>query len=409
MNPSGARYDGLIEPGGEREDSNWDGIWEAATRRTPAGWTAELRIPIETLSFKPGLSAWHFNIERRIQRLLEVDRWASPERQYQITQTSRAGLVTNLPDFSLGMGLSVRPAVTAGGGYPSADAPLDGELQPSLDVTKRIGSNVLASFTANTDFAETEVDTRKTNLTRFPLFFPEKRTFFLQGADIFSFGLGLGQDVMPYFSRRIGLVEGRQVPIIAGGKVNGRMGNTNFGSLVVGTNDLPGLVDSETGMAVARVKQNLWAESWVGAIATVGDPLGRSGSWTAGGDFTYATSSFRGDKNFLVGLWALAMDRSGLGDDRKAYGLKIDYPNDLWDIALHLQAYRARLRPVAGFRAAARRPSLQCLHRQPHPPQQWTDSAAVPRVPSVLRHRSVRQVGKLPGVLRADQLAVPKR
>ena len=181
VNPRGARYDGLIEPGGESEDSNWDGIWEAATRRTPAGWTAELRIPIETLSFKPGLTAWHFNIERRIQRLQEVDRWASPERQYQITQTSRAGLVTNLPDFSLGLGLSVRPAATAGGGYPSADAPLDGELQPSLDVTKRIGSNVLSSFTANTDFAETEVDTRKTNLTRFPLFFPEKRTFFLQG------------------------------------------------------------------------------------------------------------------------------------------------------------------------------------------------------------------------------------
>ncbi len=349
VNPSGARYDGLIEPGGEDDDPNWDGIWEAATRRTPAGWTAELRIPIETLSFKPGLSAWHFNIERRIQRLLEVDRWASPERQYQITQTSRAGLVTNLPDFSLGMGLSVRPAVTAGGGYPSADAPLDGELQPSLDVTKRIGSNVLASFTANTDFAETEVDTRKTNLTRFPLFFPEKRTFFLQGSDIFSFGLGLGQDVMPYFSRRIGLVEGRQVPIIAGGKVNGRMENTNFGSLVVGTNDVPAVVDSETGMAVARVKQNLWAESWVGAIATVGDPLGRSGSWTAGGDFTYATSRFRGDKNLLVGLWALGMDRSGLGDDRKAYGLKIDYPNDLWDIAFTYKRIGRDFDPSLGF------------------------------------------------------------
>ena len=127
-------------------------------------------------------------------------------------------------------------------------------------------------MTVNTDFAETEVDTRRTNLTRFPLFFPEKRTFFLEGDDIFSFGLGLDQDVLPYFSRRIGLVAGAEVPIIAGGKVNGRIGNTNVGALLVGTNDRAGVVDDEAVMAVTRVKQNVWRESWVGAIATVGRP-----------------------------------------------------------------------------------------------------------------------------------------
>ena len=165
--------------------------------------------------------------------------------------------------------------------------PAETELQPSLDVTQRLGSNVLASVTVNTDFAETEVDTRRTNLTRFPLFFPEKRTFFLEGADIFSFGLGLGEDLLPYFSRRIGLVDGREVPIIAGTKVNGRVGNTNFGGLVVGTDEEPGVVDQKVGMAVGRVKRNVWRESWVGAIATVGDPLGRPGSWLGGADFTF--------------------------------------------------------------------------------------------------------------------------
>ena len=85
---------------------------------------------------------------------------------------------------------------------------VEGEFQPSLDLTQRLGANVLASVTINTDFAETEVDTRRTNLTRFPLFFPEKRTFFLEGSDIFTFGLGLGEDVIPFFSRRIGLVGG---------------------------------------------------------------------------------------------------------------------------------------------------------------------------------------------------------
>jgi hypothetical protein len=266
-----------------------------------------------------------------------------------VTQTSRAGLLTDLPEFALGLGLSIRPSVTGGGGIPGADLPAKGELQPSLDVTQRLGSNVLASVTVNTDFAETEVDTRRTNLTRFPLFFPEKRTFFLEGADIFAFGLGLGEDLLPYFSRRIGLADGREVPIIAGTKLNGRVGNTTVGGLVVGTDEEPGVVEQKAGMAVARVKQNIWRESWIGAIATVGDPLGRPGSWLGGSDFTYATSRFRGDKNFLIGLWGLATGRQDLGHDSTAFGFKIDYPNDLWDIALSSKRIGRDFDPSLGF------------------------------------------------------------
>lgn len=349
VNPGGARYDALIEPGGETDNPNWDGIWEAATRRTDHGWTVEILIPIETLAFKPGLREWHFNVERRIQRLLETDRWAAADRQFQVTQTSRAGLVTDLPEFALGLGLMVRPSVTSGGGIPAPEARVQGDFQPSLDLTKRLGANVLSSLTVNTDFAETEVDTRRTNLTRFPLFFPEKRTFFLEGADIFSFGLGLGQDVIPYFSRRIGLIAGQQVPIIAGGKLNGRTHQTNFGGLAIATNDEPGVVAGRSVMAVGRVKQNLWRESWIGGIATVGDPLGRSGSWLGGADFTYATSHFRADKNFLVGVWGLATGRDGLGLDRTAYGFKIDYPNDLWDMALTGKRIGRDFDPSMGF------------------------------------------------------------
>ena len=349
VNPSGARYDALINPGGETENADWDGIWEAATHRSEAGWSAEIWIPVQTLSFNPALREWHFNVQRRIQRRLETDRWAFPARQYQVTQTSRAGVVTGLPEFSLGLGLTVRPSLTSGGGIPAPDAPVDGEFQPSLDVTQRLGANVLGALTINTDFAETEVDTRRTNLTRFPLFFPEKRTFFLEGDDIFSFGLGLNQDVLPYFSRRIGLVEGQEVPIIAGTKINGRAGNTNFGGLVVETNDQEGVVGDEATMAVGRVKQNIWRESWVGAIATAGDPLDRSGSWLTGADFTYATSRFRGDKNFLVGVWGLAAGRDGLGGDASAYGFKIDYPNDLWDMQLTAKRIGRNFDPSIGF------------------------------------------------------------
>ena len=349
INPTGARYDALINPGGESENPEWDGIWEAATRRTPTGWIAELVIPIQTLSFDASLRQWHFNLQRRIQRRLETDRWAFPARQFQVTQTSRAGLLTGLPEFALGLGLSLRPALTGGAGIPRPSAPVDGEFQPSLDVTQRLGANVVVSATANTDFAETDVDTRRTNLTRFPLLFPEKRTFFLEGDDIFNFGLGLNQDVLPYFSRRIGLVNGQEVPIIAGTKINGRVGNANFGGLVVGTDDKPGVVADKTLMAIGRVKQNIGRESWLGAIATAGDPLGREGSWLGGVDFTYATSRFRRDKNFLAGVWGIAAGHKGPGRDNSSVGFKVDYPNDLWDIALTGKRIGRDFDPAIGF------------------------------------------------------------
>ena len=361
VNPSGARYDALVEPGGESDDPSWDGIWEAAAKRTDRGWTVEILIPIHTLVFRPDLREWHFNVERRIQRLLETDRWAAASRQFRVTQTSRAGVITNLPEFATGLGLTIRPSVTSGGGIPAPAASAEGDFHPSLDFTKRLGANVLSSITVNTDFAETDVDTRRTNLTRFPLFFPEKRTFFLEGADIFSFGLGLGEDVIPYFSRRIGLVAGQEVPILVGGKVNGRANQTNVGGLVIGTNDKPGVVPDETLLAVGRVKRNLWRESWVGGIVTLGDPLGRSGAWMAGADFTYVTSHFRADKNFLVGLWGLVADREGLGADRTAYGFKIDYPNDLWDINLTYKRLGREFDPAIGF---VPRPSVHMIRGQ---------------------------------------------
>ncbi|MBI4888157.1 MAG: carbohydrate binding family 9 domain-containing protein [Acidobacteria bacterium] len=184
VNPRGARYDSVINSAGDGENAEWDGIWEAATSRSERGWSVEIRIPVRTFAFKPGLHEWHFNVQRRVQRLLETDRWASPARQFRITQTSRAGMLAGLPDFALGRGLDIRPAVTSGGGVPAPSAPVDGLFRPSLDITQRLGANVTASMTVNTDFAETEVDTRRTNLTRFPLLFPEKRTFFLEGLKI---------------------------------------------------------------------------------------------------------------------------------------------------------------------------------------------------------------------------------
>jgi hypothetical protein len=365
INPNGARYDALVANQGESENANWDTAWEAITARTETGWSAEIRIPILSIQFRPGLHEWGFNVQRRIQRLLESDRWANPERNFQVTQTFRAGRLTNVPDFALGRGLSIRPSLVTGGGVPAPKAKLEGTGDVSFDITKALGANTLAALTINTDFAETEVDTRRTNLTRFPIVFPEKRTFFLQGADIFDFGLGTGDDVRPFFSRRIGLLSGQQVPIQAGVKVSGRGGGTNYGALVLHTGDIAdrvalNLPQTSSTMGVLRLKQNVLRESSVGLVSTFGDPLGRDNAWTSGADATYQTSRLGGDKNFLVGVWGLATGREGLtGGDRSAVGLKIDYPNDLWDVAFTARRVGDQFDPSLGF---IPRPGVQAFN-----------------------------------------------
>jgi hypothetical protein len=336
VNPSGARFDGLVSAQGEEVNSDWDAVWEAKTGRDGGGWSTEIRIPIRSLSYRRGLTEWGFNVQRRVQRLQETSRWSGASRDYEIYQTSRAGVLTDLPAFDFGLGLSVRPAIV---GNANKSAPGSDRLyksEGSLDVTKKLGPNLVASLTANTDFGETEVDARQTNLTRFDLIFPEKRTFFLEGADIFEFGLGTGEDLVPFHSRRIGL-QGEEedlleIPITVGAKLNGRVGNTNLGALAVRTRRA-GALETDATMGVLRVKQNVLSESSVGMIATVGDPVSQPGTRMGGLDFTYQTSEFRGDKNLLVGAWGLLNHTDDLGGDQ-AFGGMIDYPNDLWDVAL---------------------------------------------------------------------------
>ncbi|MGH7512876.1 MAG: DUF5916 domain-containing protein [Gemmatimonadales bacterium] len=351
VNPNGARFDGLVSAQGEEVNTDWDGIWEAATSRDGRGWSAEIRIPIKTLSFKQGLTGWGFNVERRVQRLQETSRWAGANRDYEIYQTSHAGVLADLPAFDLGLGLSIRPSLVGNASKPAPDEDRTYDSDISLDATKRLGPNLVASLTVNTDFAETEVDARQTNLTRFDLLFPEKRTFFLEGADIFEFGFGTGEDVIPFHSRRIGL-QGEeedllQIPLRVGGKLNGRIGNTNVAALALRTGRADTLGTNAT-MGVVRVKQNILAESSVGMIATAGDPLRLPGSWMGGVDFTYQTSEFRGDKNFLVGAWGLRNHRDDLGG-ASAFGGMIDYPNDLWDLALAYKHIGEDFNPSLSF------------------------------------------------------------
>ena len=350
-NAKGARYDALVSNRGESENQNWDAIWDATSTIDSTGWTVEIQIPILSITFSRGLSTWGFNFERRIERKLEVIRWANASRDQWFIQTSKSGLLNNIPEFSYGIGMNLRPSLILDFQRSSSNEKLNTSLEPSLDINQRLGSNTTASLTVNTDFGETEVDTRQTNLTRFPLFFPEKRSFFLEGADIFEFGFGLGRTLIPFFSRRIGLYDGEQVPLIAGGKINGRNGKTSYGGLVTHMGEFSNETDTleRTTLGVVRVKQNVLKESSVGMIATFGDPLDRRESWLGGFDFTYQTTEFQGDKNFLVGAWGLLTNREDLANDKWSAGFKIDYPNDLWDIGVTYMRIGEDFDPSLGF------------------------------------------------------------
>jgi hypothetical protein len=352
VNPNGARYDALITQEGERENKEWDGIWEAATFRFDEGWSVEIYIPIKTLRFQTGLSLWGFNVERRIQRLLETDRWANPNRNFKVTHVSQAGQITGIPAFEQGLGLTVRPYVRGDRIREGQGEPFENTGTAGLDVMKNFGGNVTGLLSLNTDFAETEVDTRRVNLTRFPLFFPEKRTFFLEGSDIYEFGLGMGfhhtMDLIPFFSRRIGLVEEEVVPLDVSVKATGGVSKFNFGVLDVVTRPMDDLAP-RTNLLAARGYQNIWQESKLGFIITAGDPLGRAGSYQAGADFVYKTSQFQGDKNFLFGVWGLVAGREDLGGDRTAVGVAVDFPNDLWDISINAKRIGADFDPSLGF------------------------------------------------------------
>ncbi len=352
VNANAARYDALVSNRGESENADWDAIWEARVSIYDTGWMAEIKLPIQSIYFKKGIEEWGFNVERRIQRNQETIRWANVQRDQFFGQTSRAGLLTNLPTFNYGLGLNVRPSLVSDMNRTGRDGAAYVDFEASLDASQRLGPNILATITANTDFAETEVDTRQTNLTRFPLFFPEKRTFFLEGSDIFEFGFGTGNStVLPFFSRRIGLFQNTQVPVIAGGKVNGRSGKTAFGGLGIRTNSFDSGTDGydATSMGVIRVRRNIFKESTVGMITSFGDPQGRTGSYMSGLDFTYQTTRFGGNKNFIAGAWALYTDRDDLQDDRSALGFKVDYPNDKWDLSLTYSRIGDSFDPSLGF------------------------------------------------------------
>jgi hypothetical protein len=347
VNPAGARSDGQISNNAQSLSRDWDGIWDAAVTRTSDAWTAELSIPFKTLRFRPDQTIWGLNVERQIKHLFETDRWAAARVTSWIGNLADAGQLQGLEGARQGHGLDVRPYVS--GGRDTGDRQFTG----GLDVFKNLTPNVNASITVNTDFAETEADIRQVNLTRFPLFFPEKRTFFLEGAGVFDVaGLAGNTDLIPFFTRRIGLHgdedTGGEVPIGVGAKIIGRQSDYNIGLLDLETRDLPDASLGRQNMFAARVSRNLFEQSWVGAMVTNGNPDGAGSNHLLGADARFATSTFGGGRNVGLDLFVQRTDDRTRGRDYAA-GFGLVYPNDRWDLFLNWKQIGDNFQPALGF------------------------------------------------------------
>jgi hypothetical protein len=354
-NPSGALVDGLIANG--QLNADWDAIWDVRTRRTAQGWVAEFAIPFKSLGFPSGRTVWGFNIARNIYRKLEDVRWSGARLDTQFFQVSEAGEITSLVGLSQGIGLDVRPFL-AGRWLRLADDD-DTDAEPGLDVFYNITPSLKLTATFNTDFGETEVDARQINLSRFSVLFPEKRSFFLEGAGVFNFastgpepagGIPLtGADVFPFFSRQIGLLGGQEVPLDVGVKLTGTVGRTDIGMLNVRTGDVPDVVDAKT-FFVGRVKRNLLQQSYIGAVFTNGHPeLGRSGQ-TYGADLRLATSRFLGQpRNMVVNAYAVRSVNEGVSEDDWSYGFAAYYPNDKYAAQIAVREIQQNFKPALGF------------------------------------------------------------
>lgn len=341
--------DGLIV-GNRLAGVSWDGIWDAQTRIESDEWTAELEIPFKTLSFDPSVSTWGFHIERTITRVTEESRWAGSTLDSMIHAVSRAGDIAGLEGLSQGLGLDIKPYGLLG---VNRDVSRPDQVKPvhdaGVDIFYRLTSNLLSSTTVNTDFAETEVDTRQVNLTRFSLLFPEKRAFFLEDAGVFQFGLpGPNSSLLPFHSRTIGLVGGRTVPISIGEKLTGKVGRLEMGLLDVVTRDSD--VAPGRNLFVGRAKLDFWRESYVGAIFTHGEPTGRTDNSLAGADVVLSTSNFRGRrKNFDVAAFGMKTNTPGGHSGDVAYGAQIRYPNDFVELGYSWQDIGENFDPKLGY------------------------------------------------------------
>lgn len=366
-NPEGLRGDGLLTGGqGTNLNKSWDGIWDVEVSRDDDGWTAEIRIPFRTLQFDPSQTTWGINFQRTIRVRTEEILWTGHKRNQGIFRPRFGGELRGLSDLSKGLGLEITPygLAKANRDWDESGVNTDPTADVGGEVSYALTPTLQSSLTFNTDFAEVEVDQRRVNLTRFPLFFPEKRDFFLEASSVFEFAPRSAQ--FPFFSRRVGLVNGESVPILAGARFNGRTGKYNLGFFQVRTRETSGVpADSLTlpseDFTAARAVRSLGSESQIGLLYTRRATHAHGGYFerfqnrhTLGADLELGTSALFGDKNFqfqafIVGHNApLQADTSSFGH-RTTRGIRFNYPNDPWSAHMSYREFGNAYDPAVGF------------------------------------------------------------
>lgn len=331
IGPRGSIGDAIVNENGAVLNKEWDGLWTGKAKIRDWGWEAELAIPFKTMGFDKKSRQWGIKFIRNIVNNLEASYWPEANLNAQRFQVSDAGVLEGIENITQGIGLDIAPYLVTGVNTKKNEK-ADPKLTAGVDLFYQITPGLKSSLTINTDFAETEVDDRQINLTRFSLHYPEKRDFFLDGANNFRFGIEgddtspVAKSIIPFFSRRMGLdTVGNPIPIHVGAKLTGQIDDWNIGMMYI--ND--GSDYGTNNYSVARVTRNIGAQSSAGIIGTFGNATGSESNNVFGADLKLSTSTFQKNKNvsfYLFGLKSITQEIKG---NDVSWGTQVVYPNDL--------------------------------------------------------------------------------
>jgi hypothetical protein len=349
IGPSGGRGDALLQ-NNNTNFAAWDAIWEAQAIVVEDGYIVEVAIPFRSLSYAPDATEWGFEFTRQIRHKRETVRWSNYSPTVSFTDVSQAGTLTGISDVNEGSGLDVQL-------YGVSRVKHDWQTPQRTSPSGTLGGNayykltpaLTSTLTVNPDFSDAPLDIRQVNTTRFSLFTPETRDFFLQDIPVFEFG---GQNFVgannarPFFSRNIGLVNGVPVSILAGGKLSGEYAGFGVGALSVYTNETS--TTPNQLLSVARITRRVFSESRFGIVATNGDPSGATENSVLGGDFQYRDSSFLG-RYVIQGDAYFEQSFSNLFSNDNSFGLALDFPNEPWGGRAFFKQVGTTFRPALGF------------------------------------------------------------
>ncbi len=344
INPNGARADIQVY-GGEDGNQDWNGIWDAKTTITDEGWFAEIYIPFSTLQFKnDSVLNWAINFERDIVSENEQALWQGWSRDYSIFSVANAGKLSPITNIAYAKKFEFKPYVLTGWQY-NKDIENTYPIKAGADLNVSLSPTLKLNLTTFTDFAQVEADRIPVNLSRFSVYYPEKRQFFLEGYDMFNYYLGDHNSA--FYTREIGIENGKQIPIIVGARVFGKVGKNNIGFL----NIQEGKLDTipTTNNTVFRYKHDIGKQSYIGGIFTNKINNTKSNQ-VIGIDGAYQTSKFLHDKNLVVGaILTTSTENFTIHNNSTTYRIYADYPNDLIDNFMAVGSMQKNFNPELGY------------------------------------------------------------